>query len=360
MTEKQGSRVAQTATDEIEKLVEVRRVSKVVKGGRKIGFAAITVVGDGKGKVGYGYGKAREAPLAISKSLHTARKNMASVSLRNSDNRRNILRYALNGRQCASRVFMKPGAEGTGIIAGGAMRAVFEAAGVQDVVAKVIGSPNPLNVVQATIKALHGMQSPGRIANKRGLSVKRIFGIDEEAEEKAAVSKDNAAAAAPAEAAPSRPQPIMPDPARAAEKERKAALIKSKVAAAARAEAAKKAEAATREQAEAAAGEAPEAAAADVAENSPAAAEPAAEESAVESAAEESAAEPAAEESTVESVAEESAAEPVAEESSAASAAEAEPAAVAEAKADEAVAEAAAPAEEAAESGDAAPAEDDK
>ena len=241
MAEKQSPRASQTATDEIEKLVEVRRVSKVVKGGRKIGFAAITVVGDGKGKVGYGYGKAREAPLAISKSMHAARKNMASVSLRNSNNRRNILRYALIGRQCASRVFMKPGAEGTGIIAGGAMRAVFEAAGVQDVVAKVIGSPNPLNVVQATVKALHGMQSPDSIANRRGMSVKRLFGIDEEDEKKAAASKAAAAVVAePAEAAAPRRQPIMPDPARVAEKERKAALIKSKIAAVARAAAAKK------------------------------------------------------------------------------------------------------------------------
>ena len=243
MAEKKTSRAAPPATDEIEKLVEVRRVSKVVKGGRKIGFAAITVVGDGKGRVGYGYGKAREAPLAISKSLNTARKNMAPVSLRNSNNRNNILRYAVTGRHCASRVFMKPGPVGTGIIAGGAMRAVFEATGVQDVVAKVIGSPNPLNVVQATVKALHGMQSPDRIADKRGMSVKRVFGIDEKAEEKAGADKA-AAAVEPVEAAAPRRQPIMPDPARALERERKIALIKGKAAAAAKAGAAQKAAAA--------------------------------------------------------------------------------------------------------------------
>ena len=290
MAEKQTPRAPQTATDEIEKLVEVRRVSKVVKGGRKIGFAAITVVGDGKGKVGYGYGKAREAPLAISKSMHTARKNMESVSLRNSDNRRNILRYAVTGRQCASRVFMKPGAEGTGIIAGGAMRAVFEAAGVQDVVAKVIGSPNPLNVVQATIRALHGMQSPDRIANKRGLSVKRVFGIDEEAEKKAAASKPAAAAAELAAAAAPRRQPIMPDPARAAEKERKAALIRSKAAKAAAAKAAAAKIAAAQSQAQAAAEAASEPVVADAA---PDVAIDVAEAAPV--AAEENAAEPAAE-----------------------------------------------------------------
>jgi small subunit ribosomal protein S5 len=159
-------------TEELqEKLVAVNRVAKVVKGGRQFGFTALTVVGDGGGRVGYGYGKARELPLAIQKAMQAARKNLVSVSLKN-----DTLQYVLNGRHGATRVFMQPASEGTGIIAGGAMRAVFECAGVRNVLAKSYGSRNPINVVRATVEALADMRSPEQIAGKRGKTVEEILG----------------------------------------------------------------------------------------------------------------------------------------------------------------------------------------
>ena len=130
-----------------EKLVSVNRVSKVVKGGRQFGFTALSVVGDGAGRVGYGYGKARELPLAIQKAMQAARNNLNSIHLKDE-----TLQYELLGRHGATRVFMKPASEGTGIIAGGAMRAVFECAGVRNVLAKSYGSRNPINVVRATVE----------------------------------------------------------------------------------------------------------------------------------------------------------------------------------------------------------------
>ena len=157
-------------TEELqEKLVAVNRVAKVVKGGRQFGFTALTVVGDGDGRVGYGYGKARELPLAIQKAMQAARKNLRSVKLKNE-----TLQYQINGRHGATRVFMQPASEGTGIIAGGAMRAVFECAGVRNVLAKSYGSRNPINVVRATIKGLSEIHSPQAIAAKRGKKVKDI------------------------------------------------------------------------------------------------------------------------------------------------------------------------------------------
>jgi small subunit ribosomal protein S5 len=158
-------------TEELqEKLVAVNRVSKVVKGGRQFGFTALTVVGDGSGRVGYGYGKARELPLAIQKAMQAARKNLRTISLKN-----DTLQYELNGRHGATRVFMQPASEGTGIIAGGAMRAVFECAGVRNVLAKSYGSRNPINVVRATVNALADMYSPEQIAGKRGKTVEEIL-----------------------------------------------------------------------------------------------------------------------------------------------------------------------------------------
>ena len=154
-----------------EKLVSVNRVSKVVKGGRQFGFTALTVVGDGEGKIGYGYGKARELPLAIQKAMQSARKTIQTVNLKES-----TLQYNLRGRHGATYVFMKPASEGTGIIAGGAMRAVFECAGVKNVLAKSYGSRNPINVVKATINALIKMRSPKEIAAKRQKSIKEIIG----------------------------------------------------------------------------------------------------------------------------------------------------------------------------------------
>lgn len=155
----------------LEKLVTVNRVAKVVKGGRQFGFTALTVVGDGEGRVGFGYGKAREVPIAIQKAMQSARKNIQVVALNDE-----TLHYAMVGRHGATKVYMQPASEGTGIIAGGAMRAVFECAGVRNVLAKSYGSRNPINVVRATINALYGVNSPERIAAKRGKSVADIVG----------------------------------------------------------------------------------------------------------------------------------------------------------------------------------------
>jgi len=160
------------ASDEglIEKLVQVNRVAKVVKGGRIFSFTALTIVGDGKGKVGYGRGKAREVPIAIQKAMEAARKNMVKVSLDNT-----TLFYPIKARHDASRIFMKPASEGTGVIAGGAMRAVLEVAGVQNVLAKCYGSTNPVNVVIATYNGLKKMRSPNSIAKKRGKTLEDIL-----------------------------------------------------------------------------------------------------------------------------------------------------------------------------------------
>ena len=154
-----------------EKLVAVNRVAKVVKGGRQFGFTALTVVGDGNGRVGYCYGKARELPLAIQKAMQAARKNLKNLRLN-----KDTLQYQLVGQHGATRVFMQPASDGTGIIAGGAMRAVFECAGVRNVLAKSYGSRNPINVVRATLNALTAMRSPEQIAAKRGKTVEQILG----------------------------------------------------------------------------------------------------------------------------------------------------------------------------------------
>jgi small subunit ribosomal protein S5 len=162
---------AQSADGYLEKLVSINRVAKVVQGGRQFGFTALTVVGDGEGKVGYGYGKAREVPQAIQKAMERARQNMRTVALDGA-----TLQYAIKGRHGAARVYMQPASEGTGIIAGGAMRSVFEVAGVHDVLAKIQGTHNHLNVVQATIEGLTRLQSPERVAAKRGMSVEQLTG----------------------------------------------------------------------------------------------------------------------------------------------------------------------------------------
>lgn len=155
----------------LEKLIAVNRVAKVVKGGRTFSFTALTVVGDGDGKVGLGYGKAREVPVAISKAMDQARKNMTGVSLKNG-----TLHYAVKANHGAARVFMQPASEGTGVIAGGAMRAVFEVVGVKNVLAKAVGSRNPINLVRATIKGLQAISSPAKVAAKRGKSVAELIG----------------------------------------------------------------------------------------------------------------------------------------------------------------------------------------
>ena len=163
--------IDQQSGDLREKLVQVNRVAKVVKGGRIFSFTALTVVGDGNGKVGFGRGKAREVPQAIQKAMEQARRNMISVQL-NGD----TLQYPVKAAHGASKVYMQPASQGTGVIAGGAMRAVLEIAGVHNVLAKCYGSTNPVNVVRATIKGLQDMNSPEQIAAKRGMSVDQILG----------------------------------------------------------------------------------------------------------------------------------------------------------------------------------------
>ena len=154
----------------IEKLVQVNRVAKTVKGGRIFGFTALTVVGDGNGKVGFGRGKAREVPQAIQKAMEAARRNMITVALDGS-----TIQYPVKGIHAASKIYMQPASEGTGVIAGGAMRVVLELAGVQDVLAKCYGSTNPVNVVRATFNALKEMRSPEDVALKRGKAVEEIL-----------------------------------------------------------------------------------------------------------------------------------------------------------------------------------------
>jgi small subunit ribosomal protein S5 len=161
----------QAQDDFLEKLVAVNRTAKVVKGGRQFGFTALTVVGDGAGRVGFGFGKAREVPVAISKAMAQARKNMVNVALKN-----DTLHFAMHGTHGATKVYMQPASDGTGVIAGGGMRAVLECAGVRNVLAKSYGSRNPINVVRATVNALSSARSPEDIAAKRGKTVDEILG----------------------------------------------------------------------------------------------------------------------------------------------------------------------------------------
>lgn len=154
-----------------EKMVSVNRVTKVVKGGRILGFAALTVVGDGDGRIGMGKGKAREVPVAVQKAMEEARRKMVKVSLKNG-----TLQHAVVGEHGAAKVYIQPASDGTGIIAGGPMRAIFEVMGVTNVLAKCIGSTNPYNVVRATINGLVSMSTPAEIALKRGKTVEEILG----------------------------------------------------------------------------------------------------------------------------------------------------------------------------------------
>ena len=154
-----------------EKMVAINRVTKVVKGGRILGFAALTVVGDGDGAVGMGKGKSREVPVAVQKAMEEARRRLSKISLRDV-----TLHHTVTGRHGATTVLMSPAPAGTGVIAGGPMRAVFEVMGVTDVVAKTIGSTNPYNVVRATLNGLRAMNTPAEIAAKRGKSVADVTG----------------------------------------------------------------------------------------------------------------------------------------------------------------------------------------
>lgn len=155
--------------EKTDKLVYVNRTSKVVKGGRKFSFSAIVVVGDGNGEIGYGIGKANEVPAAIQKAMESARRNRVRIIMKGT-----TLQHQLIGRHGATKVFMKPASDGTGIIAGSAMRAVFEVMGIKNVLSKVIGSSNPMNVVRATINGLTNMSTPESIAEKRNKTVEEI------------------------------------------------------------------------------------------------------------------------------------------------------------------------------------------
>jgi len=153
-----------------EKMIAVNRVTKVVKGGRTLSFAALTVVGDGDGRVGMGKGKAKEVPVAVQKAMESARRNLKKIPLKNG-----TIYHNVRGEHGAAKVLMAPAVAGTGIIAGGPMRAVFEVMGVTDIVAKSLGSSNPYNMVRATLDALNHSTTPGQVAAKRGKSVEEIF-----------------------------------------------------------------------------------------------------------------------------------------------------------------------------------------
>jgi small subunit ribosomal protein S5 len=154
-----------------EKMIAVNRVTKVVKGGRILGFAALTVVGDGDGRIGMGKGKAREVPVAVQKAMERARRGMGRMPLRNG-----TLQHAVEGKHGAAKVMLAPAAEGAGVIAGGPLRAIFDVMGVRNIVAKSHGSTNPYNMVRATLKALERLRTPAEIAAKRGKSVEEILG----------------------------------------------------------------------------------------------------------------------------------------------------------------------------------------
>jgi len=160
----------QTTDGFVDKLVSVRRTTKVVKGGRVFGFAALVVAGDGQGRIGFGQGKAKEVPNAIQKATEAARRSMIQIPLRDA-----TLHHEIHSRHGASKVLMLPASEGTGVIAGGAMRAVFEVMGVKNVLAKNVGSTNPVNVVRATIKGLTQMLTPELVAAKRGKTIQELM-----------------------------------------------------------------------------------------------------------------------------------------------------------------------------------------
>ncbi|HSQ11057.1 MAG TPA: 30S ribosomal protein S5 [Burkholderiaceae bacterium] len=154
-----------------EKMIAINRVTKVVKGGRILGFAALTVVGDGDGRIGMGKGKAREVPVSVQKAMEKARRAMAKMPLKNG-----TVHHFVEGKHGASRVMLSPAADGTGVIAGGPMRAVFDVMGIRNIVAKSHGSTNPYNLVRATLDALSKLRTPAEIAAKRGKSVEEVFG----------------------------------------------------------------------------------------------------------------------------------------------------------------------------------------
>jgi small subunit ribosomal protein S5 len=185
-------RGGQPGQDLQERVVEINRVAKVVKGGRRFSFTALVVVGDERSRVGVGYGKANEVPLAIQKGVERARKNLFEVPMHGA-----TITHQTTGVFGAARVFLKPASEGTGVIAGGGVRAVLELAGIRDVLSKSLGSQNPINLVKATVTALQQLREPAEVAELRGLTVREVLGIKEE--KKPAVEE---APVAPVEEAP--------------------------------------------------------------------------------------------------------------------------------------------------------------
>ena len=170
MAEKYFNRVRSSESELVDRLVKINRVAKVVKGGRRFSFSAIVVVGDGNGVVGHGLGKANEVTSAISKGIDDAKKNLVKVPLY-----KGTVPHEIIGKYGAGKVLLRPAAPGTGVLAGGAMRAVLESAGITDVLGKSLGSSNPHNVVRATIKALAGMRDAVTVAQHRGVDLKKVF-----------------------------------------------------------------------------------------------------------------------------------------------------------------------------------------